>query len=242
MDYRLWDARPGPVTSTGGSGRMRVAVAGAGAVGRSIAQALVDAGHKVLLIERDRAAYRPDRVPEADWMLADACEAGTLSAAGIDTCDVVMAASGDDKVNLVFSLLAKTQFDVPRVVARINRADNQWLFDREWGVDVAVSTPSALVSAVGEAVTVGAVVELMTLQQSQGRIVEITLPDDTALSGRPFGDLRPPPGAALIGLIRGGTLLRPEPGRPLQPADEIVFLVSGEVSGEVDEQLRALVG
>lgn len=217
---------------------MRVAVAGAGAVGRSIAQALVDAGHKVLLIERNRRSYRPDLVPGADWMLADACEAGTLNAAGIDTCDVVMAASGDDKVNLVFSLLAKTQSGVPRVVARVNRAENQWLFTPEWGVDVAVSTPSALVSAVGEAVTVGAVVELMTLQQSQGRIVEVTLPDGAALAGRPVGEVPVPDGAALLGVLRAGTLLAPEVGRALQAGDEIVFLVTGDV----DAELRALAG
>lgn len=236
MVYRLGDrVRPAmPVEVLGVD--VRVAVAGAGAVGRSIAIALVGAGHTVLLIERERRNYRPDLVPGADWMLADFCEATTLGAAGIDTCDVVMAAAGDDKANLVFSLLAKREFAVPRVVARVNRAENQWLFTADWGVDVAVSTPSALVSAVGEAVTVGDVVELMTLQQSGGRLVEITLPADAPLVGRTVRDVPTPDGAVLIGLLRAGTLLTPDPGRRLQADDEIVFLVTGDV----DEDLRAL--
>jgi trk system potassium uptake protein TrkA len=214
---------------------MRVAVAGAGAVGRSIAGALVDAGHTVLLIERERRSYRPELVPAADWMLADACEVATLSAAGIDGCDVVMAAAGEDRANLVFSLLAKREFAVPRVVARVNRAENQWLFTPDWGVDVAVSTPSALVSAVGEAVSVGDVVELMTLQHSDGRLVEITLPDNAALVGHAVREVPTPEGAVLVGVVRAGTLFVPGPGQVLHAGDEIVFLVSGDAG-----PLRAL--
>ena len=95
---------------------MRIAVAGAGAGGRSIAQNLLGLGHSVLLIESRRSAYRPERVPDADWMWADACELTRLEAAGIEGCDVVIATTGDDKVNLVFSLLCKMEFGVPRTV------------------------------------------------------------------------------------------------------------------------------
>jgi trk system potassium uptake protein len=101
---------------------MRVAIAGAGNVGRSIAQELIDNGHQVMLIERHSSALTPERVPQAEWILADACELSSLQEADLAGCDVVVAATGDDKVNLVVSLLAKTEFAVPRVVARINRA------------------------------------------------------------------------------------------------------------------------
>lgn len=127
---------------------MRIAVAGAGAVGRSIAQNLLALGHQVLLIESHRGSYHPDAVPEADWMWADACELAALEEAGIDTCDVAIAAAGDDKVNLVFSLLSKTEYGVPRVIARVNNASNQWLFTEGWGVDVGVSTPMTAVAVI----------------------------------------------------------------------------------------------
>lgn len=92
---------------------MRVAIAGAGNVGRSIAQELIENGHQVMLIERKPKMLRPERVPAAEWILADACELASLEEADIATCDVVVAATGDDKVNLVVSLLAKTEFAVP---------------------------------------------------------------------------------------------------------------------------------
>ena len=145
---------------------LRVAIAGAGAVGRSVAHDLHTHGHKVLLIERQRTHYRPALVPEVDWMFADACELSSLQAAGIETCDAVVAATGDDRVNLVFAMLAKTEFLVRRVVARINDPGNQWLFTPEWGVDVAVSTPRTLAAIVDRLVP-GLVPDVQSLVRSQ---------------------------------------------------------------------------
>jgi trk system potassium uptake protein len=217
---------------------MRVAIAGAGAVGRSIAQALLVAGHKVLLIERDRPHYRPHLVPDADWMLADACELGELRAAGIDTCDVAMAATGDDKANLVFALLAKTEFAVPRVVARVNDPANQWLFSPFWGVDVAVSTPSSLVSAVEAAVTVGDVVRLMTLHQGQGTIVGIVLPPGSPWAGTPVAELDLPSGAALLAIFRDRTVVAPTAGFALRSGDELLLAAAPGVEDQVRRRLH----
>jgi trk system potassium uptake protein TrkA len=99
---------------------MRVAIAGAGAVGRSIARELLENGHEVLLIDKNPRSIKVDSLPRAEWLLADACEITSLDEAGLERCNVVIAATGDDKVNLVVSLLAKTEYGVPRVVARIN--------------------------------------------------------------------------------------------------------------------------
>ena len=99
---------------------MRIAIAGAGNVGRAIARELLDNGHQVLLIDRDPKALKIDSVPDAEWLMADACEIASLDNAQLNKCQVLVAATGDDKVNLVASLLGKTEYGVPRVVARIN--------------------------------------------------------------------------------------------------------------------------
>lgn len=156
---------------------MRVAIAGAGAVGQSIAKELLEGGHQVMLLERSTRNYHPRSIPDAQWVHADACELSSLEEAGIETCDVVIAATGDDKVNLVVSLLTKTEFAVRRVAARVNDPRNEWLFTEAWGVDVAVSTPRMLAAMVEEAVSVGDVVRLMTLRQGQANLVEMTLPE-----------------------------------------------------------------
>lgn len=216
---------------------MRVAIAGAGNVGRSIAQELVDNGHQVLLIERLPKMLRPERVPAAEWALADACELASLQELDIASCDVVVAATGDDKVNLVVSLLAKTEFAVARVVARVNRAENEWLFTEQWGVDVSVSKPRLMAALVEEAVTVGDLVRLMTFRQGEANLVEITLPPDAPYVGRPVREVPLPPDSAMVAIVRGKRVIAPSPDDPIEAGDELIFVCTAAV----EEQVRATI-
>src|SRR5690606_24086298 len=131
---------------------------------------LLASGHEVVLVDKQPSAMRVATVAEADWLLADACELSTLTQARADRCDVIVAATGDDKVNLVVSLLAKTEYGVPRTVARVNNPKNEWMFDEAWGVDVAVSTPRIMTAMVEEAVAVGDLVKIFTFHQSKADI------------------------------------------------------------------------
>ena len=216
---------------------MRIAIAGAGNVGRSIAQELIGNGHQVMLIERQPRQLRPERVPEAEWVLADACELSSLEEAELSACDVMVAATGDDKVNLVVSLLAKTEFAVPRVVARVNRAENEWLFTEQWGVDVSVSKPRLMAALVEEAVTVGDLVRLMTFRQGEANLVEITLPLDAPYVGEPVRTVPLPRDSALVTILRGKRVLVPTPDDPLEAGDELIFVCTSEV----EDQVRAVI-
>ncbi len=213
---------------------MRVAIAGAGAVGRSIARELLENGHEVLLIDQKPSAIKVDSVPRAEWLLADACEISSLDDAALDRCNVVVAATGDDKVNLVVSLLAKTEYGVPRVVARVNHPGNEWLYNESWGVDVAVSTPRLLSALVEEAVSVGDLVRLMTFGQSEASLVELTMPADAPLAGKQVGSIDWPADAALVAILREGRVLVPQPQDPLQPGDELFFVTSQDVEQELE--------
>ncbi|RJL34238.1 potassium channel family protein [Bailinhaonella thermotolerans] len=212
---------------------MRVAIAGAGAVGRSIAAELLENGHEVLLIDKDPRAIKIDTVPRAEWLLADACEISSLDEAGLANCHVVVAASGDDKVNLVVSLLAKTEYGVPRVVARTNHPKNEWLFNESWGVDVAVSTPRLLSALVEEAVSVGDLVRLMTFRQGEANLVELTLPEDAPVVGKRSGSVPWPADTALVAILREGRVLVPSADDPLEAGDELLFVANQEVEDEL---------
>jgi len=216
---------------------VRIAIAGAGSVGRSIATELVDNGHQVMLIDRAAEAIRPELIEAAEWLQADACELSSLEDAGLQTCDVVIACTGDDKANLVLSLLAKTEFAVGRVVGRVNDPRNEWLFNEAWGVDVAVSTPRILAALVEEAVTVGDLVRLFTLRQGQANLVEVTLPPTAAIAGRPVRDLKLPRDSALVTILRGGRVIVPQPDEPLEAGDELLFVAATEVEEEVRRAL-----
>lgn len=216
---------------------MRVVIAGAGSVGRSIAQELLYNSHQVLLIDKgaDEASIR--RVPDANWLAADACEIDALNEAGLADCDVVVAATGDDKVNLVVSLLAKTEFGVPRTVARVNNPKNEWLFDEAWGVDVAVSTPRLMTALVEEAVAIGDLVRIFEFHQSHASMVEMTLPADSPLVARRVGTIDFPQDTVLVAIIRDQVPIAPSADDSLEAHDELLFLTVSESEDELESLL-----
>lgn len=215
---------------------MRVAIAGAGAVGRSVALELIENGHSVLLIDKASRSIRPDLVPEAQWLMADACEMSALAEAQLETCDVVIAATGDDKANLVTSLLAKTEFSVPRTVGRVNHPSNEWLFSESWGIDVSVSTPRLMAALVEEAVTVGDLVRLFTFRQSNTNLVELTMPDDSPLVGHRLAEVTWPEDVVLVAILRDNSIQTPDPDRALEAGDELL-LVCAESSEDALSEL-----
>ena len=221
---------------------MRVVITGAGSVGRSIARELLHNGHQVLLIDRDPVSIKPDRVPEAEWLLADSCELSSLAEAQLGKCDVVIAATGDDKVNLVTSLLAKTEFGVPRTVGRVNHPNNEWLFTEAWGVDVNVSTPRIMSALVEEAVTVGDLVRLFTFRQGNANLVEMTLPADSPYVGKPSGLIPFPENCSLVTILRDGQVYTPQGEQPIENGDELLFVSSPEGEASLQELLSPATG
>ena len=207
---------------------MKIVITGAGSVGRSIARELISHGHEVTLMDRSPDAMRIASVPEADWQLADACDVDALAEAGAGECDVVVAATGDDKSNLVTSLLSKTEYGVPRTVARINNPKNEWLFDETWGVDVAVSTPRIMTALVEEAVSVGSLVSVFTFHQSGAFMHELTLPDDSPVIGELVSDVELPPHTVLAAILRDYRPINPDGDERFERGDELLFLTARE--------------
>ena len=215
---------------------MKVVIAGAGKVGRSIAKELHANGHEVLVLDRDPLTVN-NPIPGVTLLEKDACEINSLEEVGLESAQVVVAATGDDKVNLVLSLLSKTEFGVPRVVARVNHPKNEWLFDASWGVDVAVSTPRLLSALVEEAVTIGDLVRLFALRQGSADLVEMTLPADSPVVGSRVGDVPWPADTALVAILRGPRVITPSPDDSLEIGDELVFVAAPEQEGALSALL-----
>jgi trk system potassium uptake protein TrkA len=205
---------------------VRVVISGAGAVGRHLAADLAKRGHGVTLIEQkpDVLETARDWAPDVELMLGDACEPWVLEKAQLNTADVVVAATGDDEDNLVTSLLAKQEYGVPRVLARVNHPDNEWLFNEQWGVDAAVSPPHLLTALVEEEVTVGDLVRLFPLERGGISIVEMTVPADSPTAGRPLYELRLPPDSTIVAIIRESHVVIPQPETVITDGDEVLAL------------------
>jgi trk system potassium uptake protein TrkA len=211
---------------------MKVVVVGGGNVGTFIAAELAAAEHAVTLVEVD-----PDRVSQMEavgepagvqWLAADGCEVSELARADVEHADVVAAVTGDDEDNLVISLLAKQEFAVPRVVARINNPKNEWMFNEMWGVDVSVSTPHLLTALVEEAVSVGSLVRLLSFEGGRARLVEVTLAPDSPAADKEIANLGFPRDSTVVALIRKDHVVVPRGDTPVLAGDEVLVLVTEE--------------
>ena len=216
---------------------MRIVIAGGGAVGTFMATQLAEAGHDVTIIEVDPARVATaEQVGDASgvrWIVADACEVSALERADDAHADVVAAVTGDDEDNLVIALLAKQELAVPRVVARINNPRNEWMFTETWGVDVAVSTPHLLTALVEEAVSVGTLVRLLSLEGGRARLSEATLTETAPAVGQDLAQLPLPRTCTVVAVLRGGRVVVPRGDTVLHAGDEVVVLTTDDVEAEV---------
>ncbi|MGO4383895.1 potassium channel family protein [Specibacter sp. RAF43] len=216
---------------------MLVVIVGAGSVGSSIARELLSHNHEILLIDPKPEVIGKSGLRGARWLVGDACEISTLREARLEEADVVVSATGDDKVNLVVSLLAKTEFGVGRTVGRVNNPKNDWMFDDSWGVDVAVNTPRLMTALVEEAVEIGDLVRLLTLQTGVASLVEFTVPGESHIIGRMVGSIDWPQDAALVAILRDEAPITPSPDDVVEAGDELFFVTTIPA----EDELRALL-
>jgi trk system potassium uptake protein TrkA len=215
---------------------MRVAIAGAGNVGLFIANDLFATGHEVLLIEQSQDVVQraqPHAATGVEWIVADACEVSSLRLAALERCDVVVAATGDDEDNLVISLLAKQEFGVPRVVARVNHPKNEWLFNENWGVDLSVSTPHLITALVEEAVSVGRLVRILQFEGGNVQLVEVTLADESPVVDKAIRDLDIPRDATIVAVVRREHVVMPRGDTVFESGDEVLAMVTSEAEEDV---------
>ena len=224
---------------------MRIVLAGGGSVGRHMAAQLASSGHFVTIVDKERSVVEKRAAqsisPNINWCVGDACDVGALRRAGTRDADVFTAVTGDDEDNLVSALLAKQEFGVPRVIARVNNPRNEWLFTDMWGVDISVSTPHLLASLVEEAVTVGSVVRLLSLQRGRANLLEVTLAPDSPAAGRQIRELGLPSESLIVAILRDGHVVQPAGDSVLAVSDEVLVLSTGDVQDH-DVLERALIG
>jgi trk system potassium uptake protein TrkA len=220
---------------------VKVVITGAGKVGRHLAGDLAERGHDITLIEQMKDAWTralEDLGTTVNILLGDGCEPYVLEEAKLGEADVLVAATGDDEDNLVTALLAKQEFAVPRVLARVNHSRNEWMFTEQWGVDVAVSPPHILTALVEEAVTVGDIVRLLKLEGGKVTLIELTLEDSSKMTNRPLYELRLPLDSAIVAIIRDGHVVVPQPETVLVAGDELIGISASAAEDDLRKALE----
>lgn len=218
--------------------QMYVIVVGGGKVGYHLTKTLVQEGHEVLLIEKDRKSwdYLKDQLGDL-VMLGDGCEVRTMSEAGMARANVVVAVTGDDEDNLVICQMAKRKFGVPRTLARVNDPRNEALF-QELGIDQTVSSTRVIFNLLEQQIESGQVIPLAALKKGEIEVVEIDITTDSAVAGQKIGQLDLPPNTLIISVIRDGNATIPHADTKLRDGDSVIAMIKAER----ERELRAVFG
>ena len=219
---------------------MYTIVVGAGQVGAYLASLLLAEKHQIKVIDdrKDRIAILEQSIPTEMLILGSGSNPNVLEAAGIHRANVVAAVTGSDETNLVVCSLARQEFRVPRVIARVNNPKNAWLYIPEMGVDVALNQADLLAHLIAEEMSLGDMMTLLKLRKGLYSLVEEKVHPDSIANGKAVRDLDFPPRCALAAIIRKGELTIPRGDIVLQTADEILAVIhSDEIS-----QLAVILG
>ncbi len=212
---------------------MFVLIVGGGKTGSELAANLIKEGHQVVVIEDREAVLERLRqeLPTDSVFAGDGSSPDCLEGAGIGRAQVLAAVTGDDEANLVVTTLARFEFHVPRVIARVNNPKNAWLFTSEMGVDVALNQADILARLIAEEMSLGDMMTLLKLRKGEYSVVEEKVHPASAAAGKMLSQLEMPDECIIAALIRKGRLVIPHGDTVLQPSDELLAVVhSSQVS------------
>jgi trk system potassium uptake protein len=206
---------------------MFVLVVGGGNTGSQLAKFLLDTGHSVRVIEERPTVLKKlaAEIPEDMIFDGDGSSPVVLEKAGIQQTQVLAAVTGSDETNLVVTSLGKFEFNIPRVIARINNSKNAWLFTPEMGVDVALNQAEILARLTAEEMSIGDMMTMLKLRRGKFSLVEEKIAPNAPAIGKALKDLPIPGNCVISGIIRNGEIVMPRGVTILEEADEILALV-----------------
>jgi trk system potassium uptake protein TrkA len=206
---------------------MFVIIVGGGKTGSSVAALLLKEKHRVVVVEHRPSIIESlrEELPPASVFEGNASLPSVLEEAGIAEANVVAAVTGEDEANLVACTLARFEYNVPRIIARVNNPRNAWLFTPEMGVDVALNEADMMAHLVAEEMSLGDMMTLLKFRKGQYALVEEKVHPMALAAGKAIRDLMLPPQCVLAAIIRKGELIIPKGDVQLQPADEVIALV-----------------
>ncbi len=219
---------------------MYVLIIGGGKVGARLAALLLSGGNRVKVIEvrREELPALERDLPLDAVLRGNGTDPLVLETAGIRQANVVAAVTGTDETNLVAAGLARFEFGVPRVIARVNDPKNAWMFTPKMGVDVVLNQADLLAHLIAEEMSLGEMMTLLKLRKGEYSLVEEKVHPQSAAAGRAIRELPLPAESVVTAVIRKGTLLIPRGDLVLQPADEVLALVHSSEA----EKLAAILG
>jgi trk system potassium uptake protein TrkA len=218
---------------------MFVLIVGGGKTGSHLAGLLLAGGHRAVVIDQrlEIVELLRTQLPPEAIVWGDGADPKVLVGAGIKSADVVAAVTSDDEDNLVVATMARFEFAVRRVIARVNDPRNAWLFTRDMGVDVALNQADLMAKLIVEEMSIGDMMTLLKLRRGQYSLVEEKVDPKSLAVGKAVRDLDLPCDCVLAAIIRKGDLIIPRDDTVLQPVDEVLAIVRVDQQAQLNKLL-----
>jgi trk system potassium uptake protein TrkA len=216
---------------------MRVVIVGGGKTGSFVAEQLKDENLSLLIIDKNEEVVRKLNAKGFYAVKGDACDPSVLQKLNIEKADCAAVVTGHDEDNLVISHLLKRIFEVKRIIARVNNPLNEWLFGEQWGVDISVSSTHIISDLILEEIKAGKIIELLRIKAGSIAVVETTLGSDSKIVGKELRDIKLPPNALIVTVVRDDRIMIPDGKFVFEPQDEIHAIVPIEFEKELSEIL-----
>jgi trk system potassium uptake protein TrkA len=218
---------------------MFVLIAGGGRTGARLANLLINQSYKVRLVEnrRELLAHLHQELPTEVIYEGNPVEPSLLEAAGIREANDVAAVTSNDATNLALCFLAKTMFEVPRTIARVNNPNNAWLFNEKFKVDIALNSADVLAHLIQEEMSMGDMMTIFKIRRGKYAVVEEKVPAGAKAIGIPLKDMGLAEHCVIAAIIRDGVMTLPRGDSTLQENDEIVAVASPEGATKLAELL-----
>ncbi len=218
---------------------MNVLIAGGGRTGARLANLLLNQNYKVRIIEhrRELLGYLHQELPTEIIYEGNPVAPDVLEAAGIRDVHSVAAVTSNDSANLDICYLAKTQFDVPRTIARVNNPNNAWLFNEKFLVDVALNSADVFAHLIQEEMSLGDMMTIFKIRRGRYAVVEEKVPAGAKAIGVPLKDMGLAEHCVIAAIIRDGVMTLPRGDSTLEAEDEIIAVASPEGAQKLAELL-----
>lgn len=218
---------------------MQIIIVGGGKTGSYLAPILKGDGSSVVVVEnRRRVAEKfQANLPDQRVIVGNGTSPEVLERAGVMGADVVIAATGSDEVNLVVSTLAKVEYQVPRVVARVNNPKNSWMFNESMGVDVGINQADLIARSVQEGLDMEDVFTIMRLGKDDHALVQVEVRPGSGAVGRRVSDLSLPDQTVIIAIDRAGDIIVPNGDTGLCEGDNVLAFTSEAARQELRRAL-----
>jgi len=218
---------------------MNVIVVGGGNTGSYLTKLLLETGQRVVVVEERPSVLEKLKLelPLESIIEGDGSSPTVLEKARVSHANVLAAVTGSDETNLVITSLARFEFNVPRVIARVNNPKNSWLFNSEMGVDVSLNQAEILAQLVAEEMSLGDMMTLLKLRRGDYSVVEEKIPPGAKGIGMALKQIDFQEQCVIAAIMRDGKMTLPRGDSIFQEGDEVVAITSPEGARKLAELL-----